>query len=139
MSGYPFTIYSGADNSLSANGFDRPNQVGNPHLGGGRSRTEKVAEFFNTSAFVPNPIGQFGTVGRNSLYGPGSANSDIALMRVFLPESRVKFQFRGEIFNVFNQVNFGAPSATLNSPASFGRLTSAAPARQVQFALKALW
>jgi carboxypeptidase family protein/TonB-dependent receptor-like protein len=139
MSGYPFTVYSGADNSLSANGSDRPNQVGNPHLPGSRSRTEKVAEFFNTSAFIANPIGQFGTVGRNSLYGPGFANSDIALMRIFLPESRVQFQFRGEIFNVFNQVNFGTPAATLNSPGSFGRLTSAAPARQVQFALKAMW
>jgi hypothetical protein len=139
MSGYPFTVYSGADNSLSSNGSDRPNLVGDPHLGGGRSRRAQVNEFFNTAAFVPNAIGTFGNVGRNSLYGPGLANSDFALMRVFLPERRVNFQFRAELYNGFNQVNFGAPSATLNSPGSFGRLTSAAAAREVQFALKAQW
>ncbi len=139
LSGYPFTVYSGADNSLSSNGSDRPNLVGNPHLPSGRSRRDKVNEFFNTAAFVPNPTGQFGNVGRNSLYGPGLANSDFALMRVFFPERRVNFQFRAEFYNGFNQVNFGAPSATLNSAASFGRLTSAAAAREVQFALKAQW
>jgi len=139
LSGYPFTVTSGADNSLSANGSDRPNLVGNPHLSGGRSRRDKVNEFFNTAAFVPNPIGTFGNVGRDSLYAPGLANSDFALMRVFFPERRLNFQFRAELYNGFNQVNFGAPSATLNSPGSFGRLTSAAAARQVQFALKAQW
>jgi hypothetical protein len=139
VSGYPFTVYSGADNSLSANGSDRPDLVGDPHLSSGRSRRAKVNEFFNTAAFVPNPIGQFGNVGRNSLYGPGLANSDFALMRVFFPERRPNFQFRAEFYNGFNQVNFGAPSATLNSPGSFGRLTSAAAAREVQFGLKAQW
>lgn len=138
-SGYPFTVYSGADNSLSANGSDRPDLIGNPQLSSGRSRQAKVAQFFNTAAFVPNPAGQFGTVGRNSLYGPGSANSDIAVMRKFLMERRLNFQFRAELFNAFNQVNFGTPASTLNSPASFGRLTSAAAAREVQFGLKALW
>ena len=137
-SGYPFTVYSGADNSLSANGADRPDLVGNPHLSGSRPRPQIVNEFFNTSAFSPNPTGQFGNVGRNSLYGPGSANSDFALMRVIFPRRRVNFQFRAEFYNLFNQVNFGAPAATLNS-SSFGRLTSAAPAREVQFGLKALW
>ena len=35
-----------------------------------------------------------------------------------------QFQFRAEIFNVFNTVNYGNPNATFGA-ATFGRITSA--------------
>jgi hypothetical protein len=65
-------------------------------------------------------------------------NSDITLMRDFPIRERVKTQLRGEFFNVFNQVHFNAPSATVGS-GSFGQITSANPGRVIQVALKVLW
>ncbi len=44
-------------------------------------------------------------------------------------------QFRWEVFNVINHVNFGAPSSSLNS-SNFGRITSAGDPRIMQFAGK---
>jgi hypothetical protein len=44
-------------------------------------------------------------------------------------------QFRAEFFNVFNNVNFRLPNATLTS-ASLGRITTAFDPRIIQFGLK---
>jgi hypothetical protein len=46
----------------------------------------------------------------------------------------VRLQFRAEIFNVLNHVNFRLP-VDLNS-VNFGRIFSAGPSRLTQFALK---
>ena len=50
-----------------------------------------------------------------------------------------KLQFRAEVFNVLNNVNLGQPITTLNAGANFGRITSAASPRIVQFGLKYLF
>jgi hypothetical protein len=50
-----------------------------------------------------------------------------------------RLQFRAEIFNVLNRVNFGQPTTTLNAGANFGRITSAGSPRIVQFGLKYLF
>jgi hypothetical protein len=47
-------------------------------------------------------------------------------------------QFRGEFFNILNRVNFGVPNDDISSP-TFGQVESAAPPRQIQFALKLLF
>jgi len=44
-------------------------------------------------------------------------------------------EFRWEIFNVFNRVNFDVPNRIFGT-ANFGRIFSAQPARQMQFGLK---
>ena len=49
--------------------------------------------------------------------------------------SQQNLQFRWEIFNVINYVNFNAPVTALNS-ASFGRIQTAGDPRIMQFALK---
>ncbi len=45
-------------------------------------------------------------------------------------------QFRAEMFNVFNQVNFNNPD-TQETDGTFGVITSAQPGRVIQFAFKA--
>src|SRR5579872_2741002 len=60
---------------------DRPNQVGNPVLSG-LSRTHKIQGFFNISAFAQVPPGvPYGTVGRNTLIGPGRVNTDLSAFK----------------------------------------------------------
>jgi hypothetical protein len=44
-------------------------------------------------------------------------------------------QFRAEIFNIFNNVNFELPNNDINSP-GFGQIVAAQPGRIVQLALK---
>ena len=137
-SGLPFTVLTGMNNSLNAEGNDRPDQVGNPNLGGGRSRGQEIQEYFNPNAYAPNAIGAFGNVGRNSLIAPGSADVDFGIFRFFPIVERVKLQFRAEFFDLFNRPNFSAPVNTLASP-GFGQIQSANTNRQIQFALKLLF
>ena len=40
-----------------------------------------------------------------------------------------------EFFNILNNVNFGRPGAVINGP-NFGVVTTAGPAREIQFALR---
>lgn len=133
--GAPFTIRTGRDNSLTAAGNDRPDLVGNPNLGDGRSRGDRIAQFFNTSAFAPNAIGRFGNLGRTTMTGPAFSNSDLAAVKNFALSERFRLQFRSEFYNVLNQVNFDLPANTVTAN-TFGRLTSAQPPRVIQFAIK---
>ena len=112
-----------------------------------------VNAFFDTTAFAPVaslPRGIYGNVPKGAISGPGLAKTDIAVARTFgIPGSnRVRFQFRGELFNAFNQVNFSVPlSATVMNTAvstsasatNFGRITVAADPRIGQVAFKLLW
>lgn len=143
-SGFPFTVVSGADFALAGTGRNtgpqRPDVVGDGRLDPDRPRADLVARYFNTAAFVrnagPGRQGQYGNSSRNNLIGPGFAKTDVGISKRFtLPPEYGYVEFRGEIFNLFNQVNFGNPNSTLISP-GFGRLLSAGDARIVQFALK---
>ena len=78
QTGFPFTVLSGTDRSLSGVGNDYADRVGNPARPAGVS---KIKEWFNTAAFVPATIGTFGDIGRNSLRGPGYADVDMSLFK----------------------------------------------------------
>ena len=110
--------------------------MGNPSLGGGRSRSQKVKEFFNTAAFayVP-PDTPYGNSPRNPLIGPGYVDTDISAFKKFAIYEKSDLLFRGEIFNAFNNVNLGGPNGTLTST-HFGQITGSNSPRIVQFALK---
>jgi chloramphenicol O-acetyltransferase len=62
---------------------------------------------------------------------------DFALYKNFFPgllESD-RIQFRWEMFNALNHTNFNNPDTNVPN-LTFGRITSAAGARQMQFSLK---
>jgi len=67
------------------------------------------------------------------------SNPGCALRHVGVQEhqsnERMNMQFRGEFFNIVNHANFGGPGTTMTS-ATFGQITSAGRARELQFALK---
>ncbi|MCC6365976.1 MAG: hypothetical protein IT165_20865 [Bryobacterales bacterium] len=135
-SGFPISITSGKDNSLSGVGADRADYVGGaPGLDTGRSHADLIQQYFNVSAFTFNAPGTFGNSGKNILRSPRSFNTDMGVLKDFRANERMAFQFRTEFFNVFNNVNFSAPSTNLAS-ASVGKITSAANPRILQLALK---
>jgi Carboxypeptidase regulatory-like domain/TonB dependent receptor len=139
--GFPFTVYSGNDNSFSGVNRDRANFLGGKaQLSSDRSHGELIEQFFNTALFVPNAEGTFGNSGKNNLRGPRFFNTDFGLLKTTRVNERTSVQFRAELFNIFNNVNFGQPDNVLSDgPEQFGHIFTAGSPRILQFALKFLF
>jgi len=140
--GFPFTIFSGYDNSFSGVNEDRADFTGsNLHeakLSSGRSHGELVDKWFNTSLFQPNAPGTFGNTGKNILRGPRTFATNLALVKDTKITEKANVQFRAEAFNVFNNVNFADPDHT-QADGQFGQITGARDPRILQFALKVMF
>lgn len=134
MTGAPFTVNSGVDNSLTDTGNDRPNLTGqapvythNKILSGASTN----AQFLNAAAFAQNATGTFGDVRRNAFRGPRFLRTDVALSRNFLLHRTLTMHLRLEAYNLLNHPNFATPESdgfigettSLTSP-NFGEITS---------------
>jgi hypothetical protein len=141
QSGQPFTV--NITNDRANNGLlnQRPNLVGDPN--GPRT----VQQWFNTAAFVVQPVGTLGTAGRDILTGPGTNVVDFSMLKNITINERFRMQFRTEFFNLFNHANFDFPerfcSGTVNGgPCTgpvFGTIDAARDPRILQFGLKFLY
>ncbi|MBV9085477.1 MAG: TonB-dependent receptor, partial [Acidobacteriaceae bacterium] len=135
-SGQPLNILSGVDTNVDGNNNDRPNLVGDPYLSSDRARAAVISQYFNTAAFARLPAGQlYGTLGRNAIYGPKAVNWNVSAFKDFAIAERAHIEFRTDFFNIFNEVNLNNPNLTVGT-ANFGRITSAAAPRILQFGLK---
>jgi hypothetical protein len=152
-SGSPFSIYSGIQQTgVGAGGTDRPDLLSMPNFSTSRSVREDYfgrgaanSSFFQIPINVPGGTGPnqgvFGTLGRNTFRGPAFRQFDVALIKdtAFGRRGKSEFanlQFRAELFNIFNQVNFGLPSNIVLG-SGFGIISkTAGPSRQIQFSLK---
>ena len=101
-------------------------------------RAAELINCFDAAAFALPAQFTFGNAPRNVLRGPKSVITDLSLMKNVPLGGGAPFQFRAEIFNVFNTVNYGNPNAVFGS-ANFGRITSAGTMRQVQLGGKMLF
>jgi len=95
-----------------------------------------IRRWFNTAAFAAPAPFTFGNSGRNILLGPRSLTFDFSVYKQFVFGEKVTLQFRSEFFNVLNRANFGNPTSNISVPATVGVISSAAPARVVQFGLR---
>ena len=137
QTGAPMTISTGIDNSLSGIGQDRVDIIGEPDLPDDRPRGEQILEWFNREAFRENPLGTFGTIGRNTERGPGLATVDFSAFKAF-PMGYAEgheLEFRAEFFNLFNRVNLNNPNTTFRN-SLFGRIVSAGDPRIIQLGLR---
>jgi hypothetical protein len=136
-SGYPYSVSSGRQNYYpnitSRAGFTGdPNEIGNLVKGGSSVTFMSSTDL---AKFSTPLAGSFGA-GRNIFTGPGFFQTDFALHKQIPITERVKFDLRGEAFNVFNNVNFNNPNADISS-ASFGVISSVrVPPRILQLAAK---
>lgn len=131
-SGQPFTPFLRFDNSNTGNGtsttgFDRPNVVGDPHV-----NARGPDAWFNTAAFAVPPAYSFGDAGRNMLRGPGFASVDLSVARRFGLAHGRGLSLEGQVFNLFNRVNFEMPEPYADEPSTFGKIFAAKAPRQVQ-------
>ena len=153
QSGNPFTVVLASSTITGAANTVRPNVIGPVQVSGnpfGQWIVNPAASFA-----LPAP-GTFGNLGRNTVYGPGFADVDLALIKNTKLTERFNLQFRVDAFDLFNHPNFGQPGplaangATIITilpgnvvPASFSTIAStrfptadSGSSRQLQLALK---
>ena len=127
-----FSAYQGRQYQLTASGtslnmpggnLQTPDQI--------KSEVKKLGNvgddgtFFDTSAFARITEARFGTVGRNTMRGPGVVNLDLSLFRKFNLTERLGIEFRAESFNFTNTPHFNNPNGNVNSP-DFGKVLGVA-------------
>lgn len=153
QSGDPLTITSSAPfnaGSATANG----NYIGGNIYGDHSSRIAQAQTWLNLGAFcianqvfsngacVTDPnVGvtklALGNTGPGFARGPGRFNVDMTLEKRFMiSEKAGSLGFRAAAFNVFNHTQLLDPSTSLDSPTTFGTITSAYPPRNVQLSLR---
>jgi hypothetical protein len=89
----------------------------------------------------------FGSLGRNTITGPGFSNTDFSLLKNTKITESLRVQFRAELFDIFNHANFGQPGRVAQvGSTTFGVITNtrfptgdSGSSRQVQFALKLIF
>ncbi|MFN7938708.1 MAG: TonB-dependent receptor [Bryobacteraceae bacterium] len=129
--GQPVNVTLGFDNAgIGRAGGQRPNVTGSPV-----SSSPVRLRWFNTSVFTRPQQFLYGNAGRNLFRGPGLKNFDTAISKNFAVSEQKSLQFRGEMFNALNLVNFGNPVSNFSS-LDFGTILSARASRSVQFSLK---
>jgi Carboxypeptidase regulatory-like domain len=62
-----------------------------------------------SSVLIPPAYGSYGTTGPNIFRGPGYFNVDLSVTKAINFGERLRAQFRGEAFNIFNHPNIGNP------------------------------
>ncbi len=143
--GFPVSMINNGDNSLIGT---NPNGVNNssidePNYDGGSLHLNKNPRtdgnnYFETTVFSMNALGEPGTAKRRFFYGPGADNYDMAVAKNLPLRESKTLLFRVEAFNVFNHAQFNGPASVDGNIGSstFGNVVSAASPRILQGALK---
>jgi hypothetical protein len=141
QSGLPLALTTANNVIGTFNGTSRPNVVPGCQDGLSGSASARVNKWFNTACFTAPTAYTFGTVSRTlpDVRSAGSNNWDFALFKNTKLNERFRLEFRAEIFNLFNRVQFGEPNQALGN-ASFGVVSSQANnPRLVQLALRLMF
>ncbi len=64
-----------------------------------------------------------GNVRRNTFYGPGYKDVDLSLVKSLYKHNSIDFKIGANVYNLFNNVNFGNPGGGLGS-STFGGITA---------------
>ena len=110
------------------------NPDGTVGTGTGRGALGFGQPTFTGQAFFNVSPGTTGSLGRGGLNGPSTFNFDASVIKNIAITERVRFQIRGEAFNLFNHTNFIPGQFIDINSTSFGRIGSAFAPRVVQVA-----
>ncbi len=125
QSGTPFTVLDNGVNDYSQAGNVYANPVSgvsptisNKNIGNIAS-SSPTATWFNPAAFetpAEQGNGTFGTLGRNTLFGPRLTNVDLSLAKTWtFTERKIGFTLRGDFINAFNHPSFNLPNNDVSS------------------------
>ena len=142
-SGTPLNIIMGVDRAGLGNATtQRPNLVSGVPLYIDNPSDRSL--LINRAAFALPAPGTFGNLPRGYVRAPGIKNVDFSVAKNWRMRERYTIQFRAEMFNVFNFVNFRGHNLSIagggidNTLANggFGRAGSTRGPREIQFGLK---
>jgi len=135
-SGIPVNVTLGG--SQGSNGVD--GGTNRPNIAGNVSYPKTFASWFSTSSFSSPAIGAWGNMVRDSVYGPGRNNWNVAFVKDFtFSESRGSyFEIRAETFNLFNHTQANGVSSGFTS-SNFGQVTSTWDPRTIQIGLRLMF
>ena len=120
-------------NDIAGTGItnQRVNQVSDNVYG-----EKSLNSYLNPAAFALPAAGTLGNHQINSIEGPGFWTVDLAVSRLVSLASTKQLELRVEIFNLFNNFNWGLPVTNFNA-GTFGKITTAGgDPRIMQFGLK---
>jgi hypothetical protein len=119
QSGYPLPL-TAQPNVIASQfyaGVTRPNVLAGCDKTISGSAQSRLSDWFNTTCFSQPGSFAFGSESRtdSQIRAAGVANWDAALGKSTLIMERVKVQFRAEVFNIANRVQFSAPGTALGT------------------------
>jgi hypothetical protein len=134
-SGFPFTVSS---TNVCQCGSFVPQRVNLVTPGNyGELENPTPTRWFDKTAYAIPAAGTQGTAGRNTVRAPGTQLVNASLIKRF-PVGHARVEFRLEIFNVLNHVNFAPPDANISNVTA-GVIATAADSRNMQFGLRLVW
>jgi hypothetical protein len=164
MTVYTGSMPSGVNGGPTGTGYNdnqRPNRVAGVSCSPSSGPDEQI---LNPDAYTLNgfELGKVGTSKRGDCNGPGYFQTDLSFYKNFHLRGRTRFQFRWDIFNIFNNTNFlltgldntfgvtnvvfdnadpsQASTITSAQPSgSFGQATRTRDPRQMQIGFKILF
>ena len=124
--------------------YYRPNVIGTPTLpAGSHTKTSTYVQYLNPAAIqIPSGNSPFGNAGRNIIRAPNFDSVDMSLHKRFMLWSEASaLELRVDSFNTVNRSNYQAPSDTNATDISttYGQITTAYPARELQGAVKLIF
>jgi hypothetical protein len=134
QTGAPLQV-TNANGTMWDGSQQRPDLIGNPC--GSGSVFSRLNGYFNVNAFSAPDDFTFGSAGRflSTCFGPGSFTQDASLVKNFNIRERKYVQLRLEAYAVSNHPQWGNPNTSYGGT-TFGQITSASGARNLQVALK---
>jgi Carboxypeptidase regulatory-like domain len=150
QSGSPFSIFSAEPELANTTQYTSLTRgsgglyrlgFGRPSINGTLEQLKQkgpdpTEQFFNASVLT-SPLGGFGNLGRNVLRNDSQKRFDVSLAKSTTIKESLAFEFRWDIFNAFNNVNFATPGNDLQDVTDFGKiLNTIGGPRVMQFGLR---
>lgn len=155
QTGFPIRITSSSDNELmNSADFEYPGEPDQLTRFTWQSPQKNGNYYFNPQIFTentsdptcagnpypgcydPSLFGRVGNAPRTICCGPGISETDFSAIKLIPLSERTHFEFRAELFNVFNHTQFYNPDGNSSDGSQFGQVTQVKDPRLAQFALK---
>jgi hypothetical protein len=131
------SLANGGDYNADGVNFDVPNMP-NQDFTGSHSRSAYENGIFTATDFPAPAAGTEGNEKRNLYRNPGMVQIDASLLKnnhIPWMGEQGNLQFRFDFINLFNHVNLGSVDPFIGD-GSFGKVTTALPARQLQLGVR---
>lgn len=134
QSGRPYTLYAGTDSPFGTNNNRLMNVPGALIFDNSARAAIRIADAALRPQLTP-ARGAFGTLGRNTATSDSFLSASLGIHKSFALGEQLRLEFRGEVFNLTNTVNYNPADGLLTSP-NFGQALTANDPRQAQIALR---